>query len=1005
MDYKEIKVYLHTNLESLPHDKRDFLFESSQIIHPQITTRSRFKKYPSISREATQNFAKLSELTFQQRMEFFFNTEENLQLLRIYPDLFEKNERKYSKDSPKEYFKQYNAIIKKNIEIMLTLLFVATPLNGINVTSSWEFVVNKLQVPRLPTAYGFFTNMETSMIKINNKEYSFDRLIWMNDILNCPVYSKLFLRYRSFLRWKENEYQKIRTIHNSNDLDDDIKEAKIKMYEILIMLDDLIINLKNCFKTFINSLGNDKETLFTEWNLIAFYKLFCVERLVHSLLYKTRNNKANNYEEIQDKMSTTTILKAGEKFITKYIVTQYMSSSSLSRRQGNFINVGDNMAKIVNPFNNKNQGNKIIVFKDSPTLAEKIPSTTTTEDAINNFFETVVDEFYIELFTKAKAEFNTILIAFINTIIPDGKPIDNPTILGQPIITTKTALEEKIIENLNIIFSKADKGGTIDYLFKLIRFIFNYSYSVGNVSDNTKTNINGKWKDTDSSSSKPYFDIIGSGDKGPKITSELAAQFNTSKTSLLKLYNDSIKTRELLAASVLNKETINKKEAILDIMLKKTTKNVYKEYGALQKDPQYTYFVEQYIRNILSFKNKSTNRILQELINMQKDFEAETFFQFLDRAYKYFYEGKGEPFKADEDQTYWLYTGVNEKYESDNIENIWEIHVLCDLYLGSSGKLYGQQNCQLKGQELGKNLELVLTENVDTLEKNRQRWDLNYRRILYSEEGASVQNSEETKKKNKELMMATEMKDTNQPEAPNPNKKSTNLNPNIFQDIIDKTEAQRDAEYSKEKSLKPEERYKAFNDQYPVTSSDPSNLKKLWYPDNSKSFLETINNYFRNRSELRNNQPDFQKTNLLDVLRDSKDDLERNLYDGYVKFNKEQFLYKSDVAAYLDRLSGKYSAEVRAIRRDQEAKLRGGMPENSAEYLKLALLCSKYYFYMKVVDQLLERENKKPRINAAVVNSPNFKTGGTKRKTQRRRRVSKKKVTKKTHRLLKMKRL
>jgi hypothetical protein len=679
MDYKEVKIYLHTNLESLPEDKRTILFESSQLHHPEITNRAKFKKYPSISREATQNYAALSELTYQQKMEFFFNPNSNLQLLRIHPNLFNKKEKKYNTEKSKEYFKKYNAVIKKNIEIMLTLLFVASPLNGVNVSSSWEFITDKMQIPRLPSPYGFFVGVSNvSSLEINKKKYSFDRLIWMNDILNCPVYSNLFLRYRSFLRWRENEYKKITAIHN-------------------------------------------------------------------------------------------------------------------------------------------------------------------------------------------------------------------------------------------------DQNGA----------------------------------------------------------SESSAQ---------------------------------KKKQILDDMLKKTTKNIYDAYNkaGLSRDAQYSYFIDQYIRNLLSYQNKSTNRILQELINLQGDNEVEKFFNFMERAYKYFYEGIGEPFKENEDETYWLYTGVNEKYESQNIENIWEIHVLCDLYLGTSGKLYGKQNCELKGQELGKNLELVLTENVDTPEKNRQKWDLSYRRILYSEkdeqENDTVRTKEHTDKQKQDA--------NNKPTA---NPTPTNLNPNLFQQVIDTVEDKRKKHYEeKEEKLTDAQKKEEFNRVYPPISlgdgstTPTSQLEKIWYPDHAVPFMTEINSIFRNHANLRDGQPEFLKSNILGILHNSKDKYEKELYEAYVKFNENLFLYNRKVIDKLTDLQSLYNGQIKSLRRKQEEFLRTQNAETSEQFLKLSLLCSKYYFYSKIIDELIQREDKKQKLNAISMDTPLGKVaaagGGKKRRYKTRRSLKDKKRVTRKHKLLRRKR-
>jgi len=240
MEYQDIKIFLHTNLASLSEENRTILFESSMLQHPTIQSKDRktFKKYPIVSTNTLQNFAALSELTFLQKAQFFFDLNSHLPLLTIYPNLYDRQQKQYNGKDPKEYFKQYNSVIKKNIECMLTLLFVSSPLNSVTVTSSWDLVIDKFQMPKLPTPYGFLRNIsDISQIMIGGKPYSFDRLIWMNDILNCPVYKDLFINYRKFLRWRENEKRKIRTVKRD---ESDVKTMKDKVDTDLKEMQNLV---------------------------------------------------------------------------------------------------------------------------------------------------------------------------------------------------------------------------------------------------------------------------------------------------------------------------------------------------------------------------------------------------------------------------------------------------------------------------------------------------------------------------------------------------------------------------------------------------------------------------------------------------------------------------------------------------------------------------------------------------------------------------------------------
>jgi hypothetical protein len=952
MDYKEIKVYLHTNLESLAEEKRTVLLESSLLHHPDIKNRAKFKKYPSISREATQNYGALSELDYQQKMEFFFSPESNLQLLRIFPNLFEKNEKKYNEEkNPKAYFKQYNNVIKKNIEIMLTLLFIASPLNAVNVTSSWEFVIDKLQVPRLPTVYGFFTGFsDTTLIDINSKKYSFDRIIWMNDILNCPVYSKLFLRYKSFMRWRENEYKKITAVQS----EDDVTKAKDVIMKEMLQMNSAIENLVKTFKEYlidISDPNSSQQYLVADKNIIAYYKLLCLQALYETIL-KVGNNTISEFDKVN----------------LQFFSTRLFSGANVATQ---------------NIIKNAEKKKDTILDQTGPDFLKRVGSEYQKK------VENVTD--HKAMFINAQKEFLKILYAFI------GKPYD----------ATKNVTENDIYAFIKKEFSTSEISKLLDQLSKLTKAVLTYVYTTGEPSSPNSD----RWKLNNFNSEKSiYQDIVGSDINAN--AGNIKKEITKYKQQLVDAYNESLESFDVLSSRNLNESDIKKKQTILDHMLKKTTKDIYDEYtkAGLNRDAQYSYFIDQYIRNQLSYQNKSTNRILQELINMQKNFEAERFFEFINRVYKYYYEGEGEPFKEGDDQTYWLYTGVNEKYESQSIENVWEIHVLCDLYLGVSGKLYGEKNCELKGEELGKNLELVLTENVDTLEKNRQKWDLNYRRILYSESGKQAERTEGNRDNDGSKGFsnndnAARKVEAAKVEARKPDNKNapTNLNPQIFQQIIDDTEEERKKEHDDEtkQGINEQAKKEKFNQQYPPAGTADKNkqIDKLWYPNNSVAHLTEINSYFRNHANLREGQPDFQKSNLLGILHDSKNQYERQLYEAYAEFNVQQFRYNRKVIEKFTDLESLLSGQIKSNRRRQEEFLRTQNAETSEQFLKFSLLCAKYFFYMKIIERLIKLEDKKDKLNAISIDTPMGRVaaqGGKKRYKTYRRKKEKRAITRKT---------
>lgn len=137
----------------------------------------------------------------------------------------------------------------------------------------------------------------------------------------------------------------------------------------------------------------------------------------------------------------------------------------------------------------------------------------------------------------------------------------------------------------------------------------------------------------------------------------------------------------------------------------------------------YNDFIFNFVNQELGLKHISSNEFLQNIITMKSDEDSEKFFSFLKNTYNHFYLGDGSSYNyADE-----LFTGVN--FSRD--KNSYEIYVLCDLYKGDDGALYGKQNCINKNETLGKNLDYILSQKSIGLERNRQKWDIFYNRLTY----------------------------------------------------------------------------------------------------------------------------------------------------------------------------------------------------------------------------------------------------------------------------------
>jgi hypothetical protein len=139
------------------------------------------------------------------------------------------------KDSETEYL-----LMSDNFILMLELLFPTAlyVVNNINTSLSQIISLEKQNVtdflsfkgtniswfPVLPKKY----DKKFSYLKINNKIYTIAKTVWINDVMNHPIYSKILNSYFEFKKWKSN-----------NDFKQSIKTEKksiIKLFMSIIQI-------------------------------------------------------------------------------------------------------------------------------------------------------------------------------------------------------------------------------------------------------------------------------------------------------------------------------------------------------------------------------------------------------------------------------------------------------------------------------------------------------------------------------------------------------------------------------------------------------------------------------------------------------------------------------------------------------------------------------------------------------------------------------------------------
>lgn len=232
MEYniQELKITLDSNLDN---DKNRYIdFTINNLKHTALKSIDKMNKLPLITMDFEYSEKDLLNMSYLDRVKFFFDraflneylnkNKDVLKQIKITPEIerdideyleknkedeIDKNIEPVETDNyPEDFIKNHNSIVEKNVLIMLRTIFHTTPSD--NVSTSFDYVTNKMKLEK-PDLFNIFNNSEKMQFLHQNKKYSIEKLIWLNDILNHPVYNKLFAEYIIFNKWLKTQTNSI----------------------------------------------------------------------------------------------------------------------------------------------------------------------------------------------------------------------------------------------------------------------------------------------------------------------------------------------------------------------------------------------------------------------------------------------------------------------------------------------------------------------------------------------------------------------------------------------------------------------------------------------------------------------------------------------------------------------------------------------------------------------------------------------------------------------------
>jgi len=281
---EQIVIMVDTNIPG----KEPFELTNKTFYHPELksTQMHAFSKYPYFITERKYPKNKLyilARMSYKKIVRFFFDkkyfetkligffkkedAQENKEKTKI-----EKTDKEIKKEK-EDKRKKFDEIASHNVKIMIELLFPTTwPAVRNTSDSHSEYIMGKKNqgisfndTVNQKVNFGFATkgtNITSglfSYLKVDSKIYTISRVIWLNDLLNHPVYRKFIDNFINYSLWIERERDRMEILLES-------KNTKL----FTRILDEGTTDAKGIKKPRIDNLNifEEKENLIKNRNVV-----------------------------------------------------------------------------------------------------------------------------------------------------------------------------------------------------------------------------------------------------------------------------------------------------------------------------------------------------------------------------------------------------------------------------------------------------------------------------------------------------------------------------------------------------------------------------------------------------------------------------------------------------------------------------------------------------------------------------------------------------------------
>jgi hypothetical protein len=225
VNVQAIKIMIKTNIP----EQKDIAFTNALLYHPDLSSTGEYNEYPYISDDTVipnSLVQSLKSSKYSDVADFFFNKKVFLSRLEANKaDADSETKEVEAKAAAKADADKCtkDLILQQNIMTMLNLLFPTVIPVSDNVKDSYSTNIApdnfgsglKLSLNSVKEWFSYF---KFSFLKINGKEYTVNRIVWLNDVMNHPTYSGLIEEFTEYKAWSAQT--KIKLLKEKKDIYD-----------------------------------------------------------------------------------------------------------------------------------------------------------------------------------------------------------------------------------------------------------------------------------------------------------------------------------------------------------------------------------------------------------------------------------------------------------------------------------------------------------------------------------------------------------------------------------------------------------------------------------------------------------------------------------------------------------------------------------------------------------------------------------------------------------------